>query len=152
MSNLVDQLEKMRTHINGVAPSEASQASTPLTEQLDQMRIRMNEVARRESQLVSELNASIRRMDNQLLHEVRSIASEHETRRANILNELQLLAIRLNGFPYQDRQGAAVGDAGRTLLSRGTAAAGQPLLEQDDQQRRIREALTNHLGRQSASH
>jgi hypothetical protein len=80
MSNLVDQLEKMRSQINGVAPTEASPASTPLTEQLDHMRIRMNELARRESQMVSELNASIRRMDNQLLHEVRSIAAEHETR------------------------------------------------------------------------
>jgi hypothetical protein len=152
MSNLVDQLEKMRSQINGVAPTEASPASTPLTEQLDHMRIRMNELARRESQMVSELNASIRRMDNQLLHEVRSIAAEHETRRANILNELQLLSIRLNGFPSQERQSAVAGDARRTLQSRGPAAPVQPLLEQDDQQRSIRDALTYHLSRQGGSH
>lgn len=152
MSDLVDQLEKMRSQINGVAPSEAGPASTPLTEQLDHMRIRMNELARRESQMVSELNASIRRMDNQLLHEVRSIAAEHETRRANILNELQLLSIRLNGFPSQERQSAVVGDARRTLQSRGPAAPVQPLLEQDDQQRSIRDALTYHLSRQGGSH
>jgi len=154
MTDLVDQLEKMRSQINGVAPSEASQRppSTPLTEQLDQMRIRMNEVARRENQLVAELNASIRRMDNQLLHDVRSIAVEHESRRSNILNELQLLSVRLNGFPYRERQDSQLGDVGRAPLSSGTAAARQPLIEQDDQQQRIREALTYHLARQGQSH
>jgi seryl-tRNA synthetase len=154
MTDLVDQLEKMRSQFNGVAQSEASQrqASTPLTEQLDQMRIRMNEVAQRENQLVAELNASIRRMDNQLLHDVRSIAAEHESRRANILDELQLLSVRLNGFPYRERQGSRLGDAGRAPLSAGPSVQDQQLLEQDDQQRRIREALTYHLARQGQSH
>jgi hypothetical protein len=148
----MDQLEKMRSQINSAAPSEANLPSTPLTAQLDDMRIRMNEVARQESHLVSELNASIRKMDNQLLHEVRSIAAEHEARRANILNELKLLSVRLNGFPYQERPGPAMDNARRTLLSGGAAAAGQSLLEEDDQQQRIREALTYHLSRQGGPH
>ena len=97
MSNLADQLAQMRS-------SSPEGRATGLTEQLEQMRIRMNDAARRESDLAAELNAAIRRMDDQLLHEVRSIAAEHEARRANILNELELFATRLNELPHHHRQ------------------------------------------------
>jgi hypothetical protein len=77
MSNLADQLAQMRSSSHEVR-------ATGLTEQLEQMRIRMNDAARRESDLAAELNAAIRRMDDQLLHEVRSMAAEHEARRAHL--------------------------------------------------------------------
>ena len=97
MSNLADQLERMRT-------SSQQSGAAGVTEQLEQMRIRMNDVAKHESNLAAELNAAIRRMDDQLLHEVRSMAAEHEARRANILNELELLAAQMNHLPHLPRQ------------------------------------------------
>ena len=134
MSNLADQLAHMRSSSHEVG-------TTGLTEQLEQMRIRMNDAARRESDLAAELNAAIRRMDDQLLHEVRSMAAEHEARRANILNEL----------PHQPRQRQALGGGPRGLLpSAPPMPQHRPALEQTERQQTIEEMLTRHLSRQSA--
>src|ERR1700694_412500 len=103
MPNFADQLEQMRARADGI-PSSQEAITDGLTAQLEQMRIRMNEVAKRESYLAAELNAAIRRMDDQLLHEVRSMAAEHEARRANILHELQAFAAQLDGLPDRHRQ------------------------------------------------
>jgi hypothetical protein len=146
MSNLADQLEQMRTRIDGVGDPQESIADG-LTAQLEQMRIRMNEVAKRESDLAAELNAAVRRMDDQLLHQVRSMAAEHEARRANILNELAAFADQLDGLPDRQRLRPALGGGARGLL----ANSPRPSLEQDDRQRTIRDALTR-LNQQSPPH
>jgi hypothetical protein len=144
MSNLADQLAHMRSSSHEVG-------TTGLTEQLEQMRIRMNDAARRESDLASELNAAIRRMDDQLLHEVRSMAAEHEARRANILHELQSFATRLNELPHPPRQRQALGGGPRGLLpSAPPMPQHRPALEQAERQQTIEEMLTRHLSRQSA--
>ena len=144
MSNLADQLAQMRSSSHEVR-------ATGLTEQLEQMRIRMNDAARRESDLAAELNAAIRRMDDQLLHEVRSMAAEHEARRANILNELQVFAARLNELPHHPRQRQALGPGARVLLpSTPPMPQHRPALEQTERQQTIEEMLTRHLSRQSA--
>ena len=143
MSNLADQLAQMRSSSHEVR-------ATGLTEQLEQMRIRMNDAARRESDLAAELNAAIRRMDDQLLHEVRSMAAEHEARRANILNELELFATRLNELPHHHRQRQPLGGAPRGLLPSSPPSPPRHAIEQTERQQTIEEMLTRHLTRQSA--
>ena len=145
MSNLADQLERMRT-------SSQQSGAAGLTEQLEQMRIRMNDVAKHESNLAAELNAAIRRMDDQLLHEVRSMAAEHEARRANILNELELLAAQMNDLPHLSRQRPALGGAARGLRSSSPPNLPRLPLEQIDRQQTIQDALTHHLAQPVRSH
>jgi len=117
-ATLADQLEQLRSAL----PSSQESGSSGLTEQLEQMRIRMNDMARREHEMAAELDAAVRRMDEQLLHEVRSIAAAHQARRANILNELQMFAAELKGLPPHDRE------------------------------RTISDALSRHVSRQRLSH
>ena len=150
MSNLADQLEQMRTRTDGT-PSTQQTSEDGLTAQLEQMRIRMNEVAKRESYLAAELNVAIRRMDDELLHEVRSMAAEHEARRANILNELQAFAAQLDGLPDRHRQRTSLGGAPRGLLNSPPPSPSRPSVQQDDRQRTIRDALTR-LNQQSPPH
>jgi hypothetical protein len=151
MSNLADQLEQMRARANEIA--NAPDANTDgLTAQLEQMRIRMNEVARREGYLTAELNAAIRRMDDELLHEVRSMAAEHEARRAHILSELEAFAAKLNGLSAPGGQRSALGGGPRSLLTNSPPSAPRPSLEQDNRQRALRDALTRHLTQQGHPH
>ena len=150
MSNLAEQLEQMRALTNRLGDAQET-TGDGLTAQLEQMRIRMNEVAKRESHLAAELNSAIRRMDEELLHEVRSMAAEHEARRANILNELQVFAAQLDGLPDRQRQRPLLGGAARGLLANSPPSAPRPTLEQDDRQRTIRDALTR-LNQQSPPH
>ena len=142
MSNLADQLEQMRARTDGISsPQEAS--TDGLTAQLEQMRIRLNEVAKRESYLAAELNAAIRRMDDQLLHEVRVMAAEHESRRANILDELQTFAAQLDRMPDRHRQSPPVLAGGsRGLLANSPSSPTRPAIQQDERQKSIRDALT----------
>jgi hypothetical protein len=151
MSNLADQLEQMRSRTDGISSSQ--EASTDgLTAQLEQMRVRMNEVAKRESYLAAELNAAIRRMDDQLLHEVRAMAAEHEVRRANILSELQAFAAQLDGLPDRHRQRPPLLAGGpRSLLANSPPSPPRPSLQQDDRQQTIRDALIR-LHQQSPPH
>jgi chromosome segregation ATPase len=149
MSNLADQLEQMRARTDATPSSQ--QSVDRLTEQLEQMRIRMNEVAKREGSLAAELNLAIRRMDDQLLHEVRAMAAEHEARRANILNELQAFAAQLDGLPDRHRQRPSLGGGTRGLLSNSPPSAPRLSVQADDRQRTIQDALTR-LNQQSPPH
>lgn len=63
---------------------------------------RLNETSRNELDLVRELSEAIRRADDQLLKEVRSVTMLHEVRREAIFSELQLLAQRLCALPARD--------------------------------------------------
>jgi len=143
MATLADQLEQMRSGL----PSSQDGGESRLTEQLEQMRVRMNEVARREHEMAAELNAAVRSMDEQLLHEVRSITAAHEARRATILNELQMLAARLDGLPKHVRQRASIGAAPQGLLPLQGVSARQRPLEQHDTEQAIRDALGRRVGR-----
>ena len=151
MSNLADQLEQIRTSIGRV---ETSHEASPddLTVQLEQMRIRMNDVARREHEMAAELDAAVRGMDEQLLHKVRSIAAEHETRRATILNELQLLAAQLNGFPQQDRHRVPISAVPQSLLSSKQVGQNERLLEPHNRERTMSDALSRYVSQQRLSH
>jgi hypothetical protein len=63
---------------------------------------RLNETSRNELDLVRDLSEAIRRADDQLLKEVRSVTMLHELRREAIVSELQLLAQRLCVLPSRE--------------------------------------------------
>jgi hypothetical protein len=151
MSNLADQLEQIRTSI-GRAGTSHEASPDDLTVQLEQMRIRMNEVAKRESHLAAELNAAVRKMDDELLREVRSMAAEHEARRANILNELEAFAAQLDGLPDRHRRQSSLSVSARGLLAGSPPSLAHPSLEQDGRERTMQAALTRALAGQSRSH
>ena len=65
---------------------------TKLLQHIEEMRVRLSEIAGDEQALVQALGDALNRLDNQLLRDVRSIATEHELRREEILGELQGLA------------------------------------------------------------
>src|SRR5262249_44874675 len=120
---------------------------TDLVQQLEHMRMRMNQQAQHESNLVAELSDALRATDHQLLQDVRTLAAEHDARRATILCELQMLAARLNALPIRDAAAQSLPGGARGILSSGAAGDGQGHGPADWEQRSatIREALANHL-------
>ena len=70
----------------------------PLLQQLEEMHIRIAETATHEERLVKALGDALTRLDDQLLQDVQSIATEHESRRTAILGELQGLASSIGMF------------------------------------------------------
>jgi hypothetical protein len=125
---------------------------TDLVQQLEHMRVRMNQQAQHESNLVAELSDALRATDHQLLQDVRTLAAEHEARRATILCELQMLAARLNALPVREQDGNALSDAPRGMLSSATPASGAPEQRGSDWEQRsahIRDALATHLQRRA---
>ncbi len=73
----------------------------PLLQQLEEMHIRIAETATHEEKLVKALGDALTRLDDQLLQDVQSIATEHEARRTAILGELQGLASSIGMFQVQ---------------------------------------------------
>ena len=71
---------------------------TKLLQHIEEMRVRLSEIAGDEQTLVQALGDALSRLDQQLLRDVRSIATEHEIRREEILGELQGLAIGIGMF------------------------------------------------------
>jgi hypothetical protein len=69
-----------------------------LLQQIDEMRARLNDISGDEKTLVKALGDALNRLDQQLLHDVRHIATEHEVRREAILAELQSLAAGIGMF------------------------------------------------------
>ncbi len=65
---------------------------TKLAQYVEEMRMRLSEIARDEQALVQALRDALNRLDQQLLGGVRTIATEHDLRREDILGELQDLA------------------------------------------------------------
>jgi hypothetical protein len=53
--------------------------------------------------VVEALGIELSRHDQQLLQDIRSVVTEHETRRATILNELQGLARSIGTLPPRER-------------------------------------------------
>ncbi len=70
-----------------------------LSKNVEEMLIRLAENARTEQDFVLTLSDAIRRVDEQLLRDVRNVALQHELRREAILGELQDLANRLCALP-----------------------------------------------------
>src|SRR5262245_36257798 len=63
-----------------------------LLQQLQEMHIRIAETATHEETLVRALGEALDRLDQQLFHDLQSIASDHEARRTAIRGERQGLA------------------------------------------------------------
>jgi hypothetical protein len=125
---------------------------TDLVQQLEHMRMRMNQQAQHEANLVAELSDALRATDHQLLQDVRTLAAEHEARRATILCELQMLAARLNSLPVREQEGNALPNAPRGMLSSATPTDGPPSHGGSDWEQRsahIRDALATHLQRRA---
>jgi hypothetical protein len=93
---------------------------TKLAQLLEEMSARLNEITATEHTLVRALGDALSRVDQKLLHDVRSITAEHETRRGAILNELQNLATRIGTFPQPHESLAGIeyaASAPRTALN-----------------------------------
>ncbi len=65
---------------------------TKLRQYVEEMRVRLSELARDEQALVQALGDALNRLDQEVLGGVRTIATEHELRREDILGELRGLA------------------------------------------------------------
>jgi hypothetical protein len=72
-----------------------------LLQQLEEMHIRIAETATHEETLVKALAQALNHLDEQLLQDVQTIATEHEARRTAILGELQGLASSIGMFQVQ---------------------------------------------------
>lgn len=118
---------------------------TDLVHQLEQMRMRMNQQAQHESNLVAELSDALRATDHQLLQDVRTLAAEHDQRRATILCELQMLAARLNSLPLREQGAASLANPPRGMLASGASPATPATSDWEQRSAEIREALANHL-------
>lgn len=71
---------------------------TKLVQHIEEMRARLCEIASSEQMLLKALGDALNRLDQQLLRDVRAVASEHEQRREEILGELQGLAASIGMF------------------------------------------------------
>ena len=74
---------------------------TDLSKNVEDILSRLAENARTEHDFVRTLSDAIRRVDEQLLRDVRNVALQHELRREAILGELQELASRLCALPVR---------------------------------------------------
>jgi hypothetical protein len=80
---------------------------TSLHKNVDEMLARLAENSRGELDFMQRLSEAVRRVDEQLLREVRSVAIQHELRREAILGELQTLASRLCALPARSAPAAS---------------------------------------------
>lgn len=74
---------------------------TDLSKNVEEMLSRLAENARTEQDFVRTLSDALRRVDEQLLRDVRNVSLQHELRREAILGELQELASRLCALPVR---------------------------------------------------
>lgn len=72
---------------------------TGLPENVEDLLTSLIEKSRHEMNILMALSDAIRRTDEQLLREVRSVTLHHELRREQIKGELQALATRLCALP-----------------------------------------------------
>lgn len=91
-----------------------------LIEHIEKVRMRLTEISASELHLVRALGDALSRVDEKLLRDVRSVTAEHEARRGEILNELQLLATRVGSFPAPVDPMTAIGaEAGAAEVANG---------------------------------
>ncbi len=95
------------------------------------------------------------RADHQLLHDVRSVAAEHERRRRMILKELQALALSIGSFPDQGEPIAALEQAPRSLSSVASSYAEDQIVCGGDWRQaagNVQDALDFQLNRRGSTH
>jgi len=80
-----------------------------LIEHIEKVRMRLTEISSSELHLVRALGDALSRVDEKLLRDVRAVTAEHEARRGEILNELQVLATRVGSFPAPHEPYTAIG-------------------------------------------
>ncbi len=101
---------------------------TGLHQNIEAMLARLSDNARNEQDFVRQLSDAIRRVDEQLLRDVRNVAMQHELRREAILGELQDLATRLCALPApraQPVQVAAIDQQGEQPYAQAEIEAAQ---------------------------
>jgi hypothetical protein len=81
---------------------------TRIHQNVDEMLVRLTEESQGEMELIRALGDAIRRVDEQLLREVRNVTIQHEMRREAIVGELQTLATRLCALPARNAARATV--------------------------------------------
>ena len=74
---------------------------TKLAPHVERARTTLTQTAEHERALVQTLSDEMKRFDHQTLQGVRTLAAEHEARRAGILDELQALAASIGEFRSQ---------------------------------------------------
>jgi hypothetical protein len=75
------------------ATTNRGEVMTKLLQHIEEMRVRLSEIAGDEQALVQALGDAFKRLDQQLLRNVRTTAADHELRREEVLSELQDLAV-----------------------------------------------------------
>ncbi len=74
---------------------------TKLAPHVERARAALTQTVEHELALLQALSDETKRLDQQTLHGVRTVAAEHEARRAGILDELQALADSIGTFRLQ---------------------------------------------------
>ncbi len=85
---------------------------TGISKNVEEMLSRLAENARTEQDFIHTLSDALRRVDEQLLRDVRNVALQHELRREAILGELQELSARLCALPVRDPSHGAIDQHG----------------------------------------
>ena len=68
---------------------------------VEEMRAKLSQITSAEEEIVWSLRDALSRVDEKLLHDVRTITTEHETRRGRSLHELQRWSSRIGSFPTE---------------------------------------------------
>jgi hypothetical protein len=71
---------------------------TNIVPHVEEMRARLSQTANTGRSLIQQLSDALKCFDQDTLQNVRNVASEHEARRAGILNELHALAASIGKF------------------------------------------------------
>ena len=88
-----------------------------LEQQIEEMRAHVRDLASSERALVKALGDELQRSDEELLHAIRTVASEHEKRRALIMGELQALAAKVGLLPQPESwRDTALADQSSSVL------------------------------------
>jgi len=74
---------------------------TNIIQLVEEMRAKLGQITSAEEEIVWSLRDALSRVDEKLLHDVRTITTEHETRRGRSLHELQRLSARIGSFPTE---------------------------------------------------
>jgi hypothetical protein len=97
-------LESQRLNLG----SRSEKYMTRIHQNVDEMLVRLTEESQGELELIRALGDAIRRVDEQLLRDVRNVTIQHEMRREAIVGELQTLATRLCALPARNAARATV--------------------------------------------
>ena len=81
---------------------------TRLHQNVEEMLVRLTDDSHGEMELIRALGDAIRRVDEQLLREVRNVTVQHEMRREAIVGELHTLATRLCALPARNAAKATI--------------------------------------------